>query len=216
MLTYINLISGLLPIVFFCLFFARNRQKGLWVIFLYVVTSALTDNINFFFKEKISDANYYYSLSFFTVVEYTSFSVYFFLHFKSKIFRSVLIAFSSAFLLIAIYNIVFDITHRFDSLPFSIESILIICYSIAYFYEQLRDPETSFIYSTKTFWVIISILLYLSTAFIFFIAIAYMTEKEKHEYWIINYLANINKNILLSIAFVLRPSTTTLKRHYSI
>ncbi len=208
MIMFLNLISGILPIVVFCLFWNRNRQKQVWVIFFYTLISASVDNFNYFFNT-ISKVLYFYSLSFFTIIEYASFSIFLYLNLSSQKVKKLVLLGSIIFLSLAVFNIVFDKNHQFDSLSASTESILIICYSILYFYEQLKNPETTFIYSTKPFWIIIAILLYLAGTFILFISTAYLTEKEQSHFWPINIIANITKNIFLAIGFTLRPHYET-------
>jgi hypothetical protein len=202
LLVFLSLNSGLLPILFFLLFFNRNNREKLWVIFLYSILSCSVDYFPSFIKT--SYTTYIFIGSFFTILEYSLFSIYFYFNYKSSIIKQVLIIGSIIFWTIAGYNLFFDASHHFDSLPASTESILIICYSIFYFYEELKTPENTFVYSTKTFWIVIAILLYLAGTFILFISTAYMTRKEQNAYWPINNMANIIKNILLSVAFILR------------
>lgn len=199
---YLHIISDFLPIIVFLLFFNRNMLKQLWVVFIYSICSCIIDIVIRY--THLSHTAYFYSISFFTILEYSLFSIYFHFNYKSNATKKLLIIGSTTFFIIAIYNLFFDLSHRFDSLPASVESILIISYSIFYFYEQLKTPEYTFIYSTKTFWIVIAILLYLAGTFILFISTAYMTEKEQSMYWPINSFANITKNILLSVAFILK------------
>jgi hypothetical protein len=198
----LHILSDLLPIIVFILFFNRNKIQNLWVVFIYSISSSIIDFLTRL--GNLSAAVYFYSISSFTVLEYSLFSIYFYFNYSSSVSKSLLKFSSLIFFAVALYNIFLDSNNRFDTLPASIESILIICYSILYFYEQLKRPEITFIYSTKTFWIIIAILLYLSGTFILFISTAYMTETEQKQYWPINSFANITKNILLSIAFMLK------------
>lgn len=205
MIYYVHFLSDFLPILVFLFFFKRNNQRQVWVIFLYAISSCISDSIVHY--AKIDQITYFYSVSAFTVIEFTLFSAYFHSIYKANRPKNFLVFGFILFIAVATYNVFFDKKHRFDSLPTAVESILIILYSLFYFNEQLRIPETSFIYSTKTFWIVISILLYLAGTFILFVCIAYMTEKEQITYWPIASIANITKNILLSVAFMLRIQT---------
>ncbi len=221
-LDYLSFYSELLPIIFFLLFLGRNKKERLWIIFLYSISSFTVDFFIFYLKKSgyinISKTTTFFFSSFFTIAEYCFFSAYIYFNYKSKIFKKILIAGSFIFLAIAAYNLFFDTTHRFDSLTTSVESILMICYSIFYFYEELKTPENTFIYSTKTFWIIIAILLYLAGTFILFVSTAYMTAEEQSGYWPINNIANILKNILLSVAFILKvfPKNKFVQNIYNI
>jgi restriction endonuclease S subunit len=63
--------------------------------------------------------------------------------------------------------------------------------------------EVSFIYSSKTFWIIVAILIYMSATFFLFISSEYITQEERKSYWFINSISNIIKNLLLAIAFII-------------
>jgi hypothetical protein len=202
-------LSGLLPIVLFLVFLRRNKEAKLWVIFLYTILSLITD-ILFDALPQENKVSSFYLFSFFTITEFTIFSSFIFLQIKKKALR-LFIAFSSIiFYAFAINNLLtrpassIPISENsFDSVPASVESILVILYCILLYFEQMRRPEISFIYSTKVFWVATAFLLYLAATLFLFISTASLTEKEQEAYWPINLLSNILKNILLSIAFIL-------------
>ena len=203
------MLSGLLPIVLFLVFLRRNKEAKLWVIFLYTILSLITD-ILFDALPQENKVSSFYLFSFFTITEFTIFSSFIFLQIKKKALR-LFIAFSSIiFYAFAINNLLtrpassIPISENsFDSVPASVESILVILYCILLYFEQMRRPEISFIYSTKVFWVATAFLLYLAATLFLFISTASLTEKEQEAYWPINLLSNILKNILLSIAFIL-------------
>ncbi len=205
----VSVLSGLLPIVLFLVFLRRNKEAKLWVIFLYTILSLITD-ILFDALPQENKVSSFYLFSFFTITEFTIFSSFIFLQIKKKALR-LFIAFSSIiFYAFAINNLLtrpassIPISENsFDSVPASVESILVILYCILLYFEQMRRPEISFIYSTKVFWVATAFLLYLAATLFLFISTASLTEKEQEAYWPINLLSNILKNILLSIAFIL-------------
>jgi hypothetical protein len=216
MLRFVAYLSDLLPIIFFLLFKNRNIEKGLWVVFIYVFISFTIDNLFYLFS--IPKNKEFYLFSIFTIIEYSLFSIFFYLYFKSVRFKQLIILGSFVFLVLAVYSLSKGINYRFDSLPASMESILIISYSILFFYEQLKSQENSFIYSTKKFWIVIAIFLYMAATFILFVSTAYMSEEERIVYWPINLIANITKNILLSIAFILKTekNPASIQKTYNI
>jgi len=216
MLPFLSFISDSLPIIFFLLFYNRNKEKELWVVVVYSVVSLTTDGL--FYNIKASKLTEFYLFSIFTIIEYSLFSIFFYLHYKSANFKKTLITCSVIFIAFEIYNLLQVQKHQFDSLPASMESVLIIAYSILFFYEQLKTPDSNFIYSTKKFWVVIAIFLYLAATFILFISTLYMSEKERLVYWPINFIANIIKNVFICIAFALKPEKKfkTIQNQYNI
>lgn len=216
MLSSLSFISDSLPIIFFFLFILRNKEKELWVVVFYSLISFATDS--YFYKGSPSKVTEYYLFSTFTIIEYTLFSIFFYLCYKSAKFKKLIIACSAIFLGFEVYNLLQSSRDRFDSLPASLESILIIAYSILFFYEELKSPDTNFIYSTKKFWVVIAIFVYLAATFILFISTFYMSDHERKEYWPINLIANIIKNVFICIAFALKPEKKfkTIQNQYNI
>lgn len=200
MLKPISVFSALLPILIYLFFIKRNKGNGYGLIFLYALFSFCTDFV-FLLLNSATASFYIYSL--FTILEYCLFTVFFYLHLNNPLMRKLIIGGSLVFFASALYSIATTKDFQFDSFPASIESILIICYSVLFFYNQLKNPVTTFIYSSKEFWVIVAILLYLSTTLFLFISSAYMSEEERNTYWPINSIANIIKNLLLALSFIL-------------
>jgi hypothetical protein len=110
---------------------------------------------------------------------------------------------STLFYGFAIYNLTKGQKNNFDSLPASIESVFVISFCILFFFEQMRNTEVSFIYSSKVFWITAAVLIYLAATLFLFISASYLTSQEMNSYWSINFISNILKNILISIAFIL-------------
>ncbi len=221
MLFSLGFISDLLPIFFFLLFFNRNKEKELWVVFIYIIIACAIDGLFYKFRIshiKLSKVTEFYVFSAFTIIEYSLFAIFFYLNYKLPIFKKLLAGFSVIFLGLEMYNLLQSQNDRFDSLPASLESILIIAYSILFFYEQLKTPDSNFIYSTKKFWVVIAIFLYLAATFILFISTLYMSDEDRGTYWSINLIANIIKNVFICIAFALKPEQKfrTIKNQYNI
>lgn len=198
----ISVLSGLLPIILFLVFLRKNKEKNLWVIFLYTVLSLITD-IAFRNLSAGDETAEFYLFSFFTIIEYSIFSMFIFLQISSKAVKWFIACVSIGFYGFAIYNITRGQNSNFDSLSASVESVLVILFCIFFFAEEIRNPEVSFIYSSKAFWVTTAVLLYLAATLFLFISAPYFTAEEKDSYWSINFISNILKNILLSIAFIL-------------
>jgi hypothetical protein len=205
-LSKLSILSGLLPVILYLVFRNRNKDRGLQVIFLYTLISFIIDN--FFGLLPKSKVTQFFLFSTFTIIEYVLFSVFVYLNYKSIRIKQSIIIGSVIFLAFVAYSLFsFKTTtyqfDQFDSLPASVEAILVILYCVLFFYEQLRSPEISFVYSSKKFWVIVAFLIYLSATLFLFISTAYLSEAERKEYWPILLIANIIKNLLIATAFTL-------------
>jgi hypothetical protein len=201
-------LSEILPIFFFILFQKRNKGGGLWVIFCCCLASFLIDFNIGSIKQHVP---LFYVYSLFTTVEYGLFSVFLYLSLKEKYLKYSVIVCSVFFCIVAFINILHKHTGNtgyYDSLTMSVEAILIIVYSILFLYEQIKEPNSLYIYKSKKFWIIIGLLLYFSSTLFLFIYAANLTKQEYYAYWAINDIFNILKNILFSISFLIKEGKT--------
>ena len=148
--------STLLLIIFFLIFYKRNNDKKFWVIFFYVVISFLSDAL---FSRIKAFETYLYGV--FTLVEYTLFCYFLYFSYKKKTFKWLLLWSYPIFCGVLVYSIMnkYITNYNFDYLSSSFEAVLLIIFSILFFYEQLQNPEVYFVYASKTFWIVIAILI---------------------------------------------------------
>ncbi|HEY4064603.1 MAG TPA: hypothetical protein VGM30_22010 [Puia sp.] len=188
--------------VFFFLFYQRNKTEGFWVIFLYCILSAVADTAHHHIPKVYS----FYIFSSFTIIEYTLFALFLYLSFKGKIFKYILLFCSVLFYVIAAFNLIAKRSETFDSLPVSLEASLLILYSIFFLYEQITDPAIFYVYYSKKFWIVIALLIYFSSTLFLFIYAASFTRQEHKTYWTINSLFDIIKNLLFAVSFAMKKN----------
>ncbi len=106
----------------------------------------------------------------------------------------------------------------FDSFTSGLQTILIIGLCIYYLFVQIKGSNTLFVYSTSNFWIIITFLIYLSGTFFLYIMAETMINDKVYrvQYIIINSIFNILKNLLLSIAMLMKSGQEKpeLKKNY--
>jgi len=188
-------LSEILPIVFYLVFFKRNKGEGLWVIFLYCILSLLTEGLF------VVTGGQQIVFSVFIIVQFTLFSFFFYSSLKGKRVKYVPIIGAIVFYAFAIANFT---NEHFDSISASLASVLIIPYCILLLYEQIKDPGTMFVYQNKKFWVIIAFFLYFSATLFLYIYFSTLSEEQRNSYWIINNFFEILKNILFSVSFIMK------------
>ena len=131
---------------------------------------------------------------------------------KARKIISLLILF---FVLFALYDLVTNSdADTFDSLPTVFECLIIIGFSTYYLYEQLSSPESLFLYSTPTFWIIVGLMLFFSGNFFVFIYAQSNSEsiEFKNTFELINTILAFIENILFLIAFIIaRQQSKTIK-----
>ena len=212
MLEYTSIISGILPLILGLIFIKRINNLALRVIFIYIVYSLVNDlTILFLYARRIP---LLIPLSVFTVVEYTLFSLFFYFLSQKKMFKNFLLLASVLFYLVAIINFLFlGKSKKFDSFPATLEAVWVLIYCIYYFYDQLNKPEVTFIYSKPHFWITVGIFIYIAGTFFLFVQSSVLSDSERSNFWIINLISNILKNILFTISFIIpsRPSNSNKK-----
>jgi hypothetical protein len=198
-------IFELLPVVFYVLFLQRNRHQGLQVIFFYCLISFGTEILAPTLK-RVFEINVFYSLATFTVIEYSLLTIFLYQSIQDRRLKYVPIVGSLVFFPVAIINFLQGRITSFDSTSASIEAILIIIYSLLFLYGQIKDPAILFVYNTKKFWVVSAFFIYFSSTLFLFLYAATLTKEQRANYWYINNLFDIIKNILFCIAFTMKAS----------
>ena len=201
--------SDLLPVIAFFLFLIKRKEKVFWVIFFYSICSFITNTVLL----NNQNESIVTVLSVFTGVEYIFFSVILYLFISSHIIKKLIVFISIFFILFLITTILFESKYQFDSLQTSIESILIIGFCIIFLFEQINQPQLSFIYTSYNFWIVIGILTYLAITFFLYVFAASLPLEVADEYWIINHIASILKNILFTIAIILYVKPPKMHNH---
>jgi len=197
--TYLAYFAEILPISFYLIFLKRNRGEGLWVIFLYCVLSLLTEGLFVLIQQQLV-------FSGFIIVQFGLFSYYFYSTFRQKNFRYIALLGSAVFCVVAIANFS---NERFTWIAESLTSILVIIYCILSLYEQIKDPETVFVYRNKKFWVTIALFIYFSSTLFLYLFSTTLSREQRHMYWAINNFFEILKNILFSVSFIMIKDRST-------
>jgi hypothetical protein len=200
--------SSFLPLVVLLFFNREKMTTPLKVILFYTILSFTNDALLRMMYDKNNDFLVEISLRVFTVFEYLLFATFLYLVIKSSLFKKLIIGLSLVFLIVTFYNYNKSPNSSFDSVPVSIESILLIIYCLYYFFERMNEPQVTFIYSAYHFWVVIGILIYLSASFFLFMQADNLSQTDKKSFWIIAVLSNSLKNIFFTIAFVIKKTRT--------
>lgn len=208
----ISIIATSLPLICFVIFLKQNKSILPILIFSYCFYSLINELARHFGINTLLINNYpktdFYLLSTYTIIEYILLSTYLYILFRKKLLKRVLIIFSIFFLIISIGNLIF-INHlapgEIDSIPLAVSSLILISGSIIYFFESIQNPDVTFIYSKPSFWVVVGIMIYFSGTFFLFLQYENLSEIDKENFWIINMICFILKNIFFSISFILKP-----------
>lgn len=183
------------------LFLKRNNYLWVKVLLFYVVLSFITDTTLLRLDALRQKGAIFNVLSAFTIIEYTIFSYVLFIIIGNRVFRIIIAASSIIFYVFTILYYLTVEDFSFDSLPASIEAILIVAFSIFYLFDQMNKPQVIFIYQEPHFWFVVGFIIYFSGTLFLFIQASNLDREIRENFWKINYFLNITKNILFAIAF---------------
>ena len=162
--------------------------------------------------------NEYLPFRIYTIVEFFLIGLYLRTIIKNTVVKKVIIYLIVAFLLFASVDFYWTKADSFDSIPTGVSCIVILFLCIFYLYEQVKDPENLFLYSSPNFWVVVALIIFFSGTFFLFI---YSQNSLKgnaefqHYFDLINSSFNLLKNLIFSIAFIIKPgksSDNTLRK----
>jgi hypothetical protein len=87
---------------------------------------------------------------------------------------------------------------------------LILMYCLMYFYEQMRFPQSIFIYSQRSFWGISGFLLFAAGTFFVFLFDQFSSHVDGflEQYVYVHGLLFIVRNIFFSISIFIKPEKT--------
>lgn len=152
-----------------------------------------------------SGENNQYIFHYFTVVEFTLISLFYSFFFKNYFSTLLINLLIPVFLLAAYIDYKVNGLESMDNFSTSIESIVLIFYSLFFFYYVLKNLIFENLLQTPVFWINTAILFYFSGNLILFIFSNYMGRIDPVKYavlWVaIHSFFNVLYSILLSIGF---------------
>ena len=198
--------------MFFLFFKKNNKEKTLKVIFYYILYCILNEFISLYLhKIGVKIENILFSV--FTILEFSFFCLFYYYVLPTTFVRRSVAKIWGLFLVFACIDFfIIENQNAFDSLAVGVEYILIILMCIYYLIVQIRGTYSLTVYSTSNFWIIITFLIYTSgTFFLYIMAGKMFNDRNFHfQYTIINSSFDILKNILFSIAMLMKSTPTNV------
>lgn len=210
-LTIISVISTLSALLVFLLFYSRAglwKTKFRWVGLL-LLGSVSFDGLNhILFSLKI---NPNYSVNSWIVFEFLMCSLLYFSFFKKKGIRSVILVITSILTVFGFYNFFFlEGPTTLNSYTRSLVCVVMVCYSVYFFFQLLKDLPTSKLTKFPMFWVNTGMLLFFSGTFMLSISIRYLVDTLSSNlifFWAFLLGLNFLRNILFGIGSWCRVKT---------
>lgn len=210
LISLIAFYAELLPVLLYLLLLRRIQDKVIRVIFWLLVIGFFTDALNNYISSEGRSTIYIANI--FTLIE-TQFVVFFFYKILHSPLAKKIIAISAGlfFVFWAILYFREGHIHLLESI-FAIEAIGIISLSVYYFYEQLKVPDTPFVYMQPRFWVVTAYLIYTAGTFFLFLYLDSLELDLQKKYYLLNSVFLILKTILLSIGMFMTKKLPEKKK----
>jgi hypothetical protein len=197
--------SSFLPVL---LYFPFNKEKNiakqaLFLFYAFISIHALLYAlITYYFNEYAHLFN-----SLYIPIEFLLISHFFFKAVQNSVYQNFIKLISFLFIGIFISKTILIPSNEFDSIINGIESIIIIFFSISYFYETIKNPEKIFIDKDPFFWGVSGFFLFFSISFFVFLLRQSNWNKTEFffQYVYIHAISGILRNIICSIALLIKP-----------
>ncbi len=204
----ITYISYIITASLFFVFFKNNKNRRSIIILIYTLYSFLNDLVIERRLLAVSNIPDSFLLSLFTIVEF--FFLFYYLNtlLNNRKIKIFLLFGSIVFGFLALINLYKNFilkTTSLDTIPIAVSSIVLISGSIFYLFETIQKPEITFVYSKQSFWVVVGIMIYFSGTFFLFLQFDSLSRADQLNFWTINLICFVLKNIFFSISFTLKP-----------
>ncbi|RYZ21032.1 MAG: hypothetical protein EOO16_14595 [Chitinophagaceae bacterium] len=202
--------SVLFLFAFFFNFKLSMRELPLKIIASYLLYEFLTDQVALAYDE--SPLVVFIAYSIFTVVELLLFSYCFYTIVKSKSAAKVIPIVGIGF---AIFALIYFLTTKrriLDTVPIGVETIIVICFSCYYLFEQINDMSTVFVYDRYAFWLVTGMLLYLAGSCFIYIFANQVDAVTRSQLWIYTNIFIIIKKLLFAISILIFLKQKKLSR----
>jgi len=192
--------SFLLPVVISLVYFNKAKPRSvLLIVGGYGVTFFFLNHYFQYLQGFLHRSLYYFI---YTLLEYVTFASLIFINIKSKKARFWGICIS---ILFTVFLYLFNFVVRFksfDSIPIATETLVLLVFSIYFFYEQFKDASSLYIYNHYCFWFTIGILIYLCGSLFIYVFGDQLTPEQVNQFWFFTYVVEIIKNLLFTIAII--------------
>ena len=200
-----------MPLLLFLFLAKQKNWKDVRAILLYCLYSLINDKLLLYFENQPdSGKTSFFLLSLFTAVEYSFFSYIIYSFLRNPTFKKIILICYPIFLAFVIILFLRAGSNHMDSVSITVEYIAIIIFTLFFFFEEISEPNTTFIYSTSQFWAIAGILIYSAGTFFLFLYSDSISDEEWDKFSIINFVFTIIKNVCFSIAVTIKPDPENL------
>ena len=199
--------SGFFPVIA-AWYNYRYLDKTLKIAAIYFLVSALSD-LSQLLSIYLGVTNNQPIGHLYVLISTVLFGVIYHRAFFKPVLKKVIIVITAAVLVVEIAYIFIDGIWVFPSISNTVLSVMLICFSLAYFYQLLNRQEFIHIEKQGLFWINAGVLFYFSITIFLFMLFNRIITAHIQSYLSINYITNIIANVLFSVGLLCKPQMTT-------
>lgn len=201
-------VSGVFPVIA-ALYNYKHLDKVLKIAALFFLVSSMFDWVLEFTKMVAN--NNLPAIHLFIVISIMFFAAIYYYAFFNPFLKKTVIILAAIALLIVIFNIIFiEGIWEYPSMSNTVLGVLLIFFSLAYFYQLLNRQEFIHIEKQGLFWINAGVLFYFSiNLFLFMLLRRIIAAHQQQDYYMIHIITNIIANVLYSVGLLCKPQRTT-------
>lgn len=204
LIEFLSLISGFFPVLA-ALINYRNLDKVLVIAAIYFLVSVLSDLVQQVTQLAGMPNNYpvfhiYIALSCLLLG-----AMYYYALFNIILKKVILILAGLVFIATVVNMFAIEGILDYPSLSNTLLSIMVICFSLVYFYQLLNRQEFVHIEKQALFWINAGMLFYSAVNIFLFMLFKRLLSEHLEGLYMINNITNIVANILFTIGLLCRP-----------
>ena len=206
--TMFSVISDFFPVLA-AFYYYKRLDLVLKIAAAFFVVSALSDGLQtVFMYAGIGNSNPVIHI--YIIASIFLFGAIYFHAFFNPLTKKAVVLCSAIAVIIVLFNIFFNGgLLEYPSISNTVLSLLLILFSLLYFYQLLNRQEFIHIEKQALFWINASVLFYYSVTIFLFMLYKKLSIEQIGQYYIINSITNIIANILFTITLLCKPQKTT-------
>ena len=205
--TYLSIISGVLPVVA-ALYNYRHLNNVLKIAAVFFLISTMFD-WGYEIASHYHVINNFPGIHVFIFTGLLFYSVIYYKAFSTLLLKRIVFILSSiGFLVLIISTIFFEGFMDYPSIANTVLSVIVIIFSLIYFYQMLSRQEFVHIEKQGLFWISAGVLLYFATNVFLFMLFKRILEEHQEDLYMIHTVTNIIANILFTVGILCKTPKT--------
>lgn len=178
-----------------------------WLLFSLATEIFVGDILTFVLKLGNQNIIYYNVYTFF---EFGFIALFFYQGSKIPFFKKIVLFTTPLFIAFCLWDMIFlEGVHQLNAISLGVESILLMLFILALFFEISNDVKLTFIEESPVFWILIGLLIYFASTFFLYIFVNKMVSTDPRvadQLWSLNTYSLLVRNIIFCVGILKIPA----------